>query len=85
MIKEYISFVRKYIELAQIKTSYLVMIIISAIFYKGFYVLIPLIASLIVKYLQSSNSDIVYMYLTFYFISYLIYNIALYLNYKLYE
>lgn len=84
MIKEYIGFVRKYIELAQIKTSYLVMIIISAIFYKGFYVLIPLIASLIVKYLQSSNSDIVYMYLTFYFISYLIYNIALYLNYKLY-
>ena len=84
MIKEYVGFIKKYIELAQIKKSYLIMIIISAVFYKGFYVLIPLIASLIIKYLQLGNSDMVYVYLTFYFISYLVYNVALYINYKLY-
>lgn len=83
-MKEYIGFIKNYINLVQIKTKYLVMIIISAIFYKGFYVLIPLIGSLIVKYLQAGNNDMVYVCLIFYLLSYLIYNIALYINYKLY-
>lgn len=83
-MREYIKFIKNYIDLVQIKTSYFIMIIISAIFYKGFYVLIPLIGSLIVKYLQARNSDMVQVYLVFYFLSYLIYNISLYINYKLY-
>lgn len=84
MIREYYNFIKNYINLAQIKISYFIMIIISAIIYKGFYVLIPLIGSLIVKYLQSGNNDLVYLCLIAYFLSYLIYNIALYINYKLY-
>lgn len=84
MVREYFDFIKKYIEVAQIKTINLVLMIISAVFYKGFYVLIPLIASLIIKYLQVGNSDMVYIYLIFYFFSYLFYNIALYINYKLY-
>ena len=84
MLKEYIDFIKKYMNLVQIKTSYFVLMILSAIFYKGFYVLVPLIGSLIVKYLQADNVDMVYLCLLFYFISYLIYNLALYLNYKVY-
>ena len=84
MIMEYIDFIKKYINLAQIKTSYLVYMIISAIVYKGFYVLIPLFGSLIVKYLQVNDSAMVYLFLILYLLAYAFYNLALYFNYKVY-
>lgn len=58
MIREYVSFIKNYLNLVQIKTKYMVIIVISALFYKGFYVLIPLIGSLIIKYLQNNDAEI---------------------------
>ena len=84
MIKEYLVFIKKYIEVAKLKTNYLIITIITACFYKGAYVLIPLLGSLIIKYLTSGNNTMVYWCLFYYFLAYLIYNIALYANYKIY-
>ena len=84
MIKEYIGFIKNYMNLAKIKMEYMVIIILSAIFYKGFYVLIPLIGSMIIKYLELGNNTMVYVCLISYFLSYVFYNVALYINYKIY-
>jgi len=84
MIREYVSFIKNYLNLVQIKTKYMVIIVISALFYKGFYVLIPLIGSLIIKYLQNNDAEITSICLFAYFFSYVFYNIALMINYKVY-
>ena len=84
MIKEYITFIKNYIDLAKIKTNYMIITIVSAILYKGCYVLIPLFGSLIIKYLQDGNPDMVYLFLALYFITYIFYNLFLYVNYKIY-
>lgn len=84
MVKEYIGFIKNYIHLAKIKTKYMIIIILSAIVYKGFYVLIPLIGSMIIKYLELGNNSMVYVCLLSYFLSYVFYNVSLYVNYKVY-
>ena len=52
MIKEYYNFIKDYLKLAELKIKYVVINILSAFFYKGFSILLPLIASLIIKYLR---------------------------------
>ncbi|MGN0973125.1 MAG: ABC transporter ATP-binding protein [Bacilli bacterium] len=84
MVREYIGFIKNYINLAKIKTKYMIIIIVSALIYKGFYVLVPLIGSLIIKYLELGNNNMVYVCLFAYFMSYLLYNASLYINYKVY-
>lgn len=84
MIKEYITFIKNYIDLAKIKTEYMVITILSAIMYKGCYVLIPLFGSLIIKNLQDGIENKVYLFLILYFLAYVFYNLFLYINYKIY-
>lgn len=84
MIREYISFIKNYIDLAKIKTDYMIITIVSAILYKGCYVLIPLFGSLIIKYLQAGMENMVYLFLILYFLAYVFYNLFLYINYKIY-
>lgn len=84
MIKEYYNFIKDYLELAELKTKYLVINILSAIFYKGFSILLPLITSLIIKYLTDLNSQMTYFCLVLYLIIYILYNVSLYINYRIY-
>ena len=84
MIKEYYNFIKDYLKLAELKTKYIVINILSAFFYKGFSILMPLIASFIIKYLTEGNTQMSYFYLITFFITYVLYNIALYVNYKIY-
>ena len=84
MIKEYITFIKNYIDLAKIKTEYMVITILSAIMYKGCYVLIPLFGSLIIKNLQDGIENKVFLFLILYFLAYVFYNLFLYINYKIY-
>lgn len=84
MIKEYYNFIKDYLKLAELKTKYIVINILSAFFYKGFSILMPLIASFIIKYLTDGNTQMSYFYLITFFIIYVLYNIALYVNYKIY-
>lgn len=84
MVREYISFIKNYIDLAKIKTNYMIITIVSAVLYKGCYVLIPLFGSLIVKYLQDGTENMVYLFLLLYFLAYVFYNLFLYINYKIY-
>ena len=56
VVKEYFNFIKDYLNLAELKTKYLITNILSAFLYKGFSLLLPLIASLIIKYLTENNS-----------------------------
>ena len=81
---EYYNFIKDYLKLAELKIKYVVINILSAFFYKGFSILLPLIASLIIKYLTDNNSIMTYYCLGAFLITYVLYNIALYINYKIY-
>ncbi len=84
MIKEYYNFIVDYLKLAELKTKYVIINILSAFFYKSFSILLPLIASLIIKYLTDTNTEMTYYCLGAFLVTYILYNIALYINYKIY-
>ncbi len=84
MIKEYYYFIKEYLKLAELKARYIIINVLSAFFYKGFSILLPFTASLIIKYLTVGNEKITYICLALFFIVYLLYNISLYINYKVY-
>lgn len=84
MIKEYYGFIRDYLKLAELKIKYLVINLVSAFFYKGFSLLLPFVASLIIKYLTQGNAEMSYLALGGYLVVYILYNIALYINYRIY-
>ncbi len=84
MFKEYKKFIKEYLELAEIKTIYLVVNIFSAFFYKGFSILLPLMASMIVKFLAIHDAEKTYLFLALFLGVYLLYSLALYINYKVY-
>lgn len=84
MIGEYIYFIKEYLKLAEIKTRYILINILSAFFYKGFEICLPLAASGIIKYLTLGNDKMTYFYLGVLIVIYLLYNLSLYINYKIY-
>ena len=84
MIKEYYNFIRDYLKLAEFKMVYIIINILSAFFYKGFSILLPLIASIIIKNLTLGNADKSYLFLLLFLVIYILYNIALYINYKIF-
>lgn len=84
MIKEYYNFIKDYLNLAELKAKYVIINILSAFFYKGFSLLLPFIAALIIKYLADKNALMSYYCLIAFSITYILYNIALYVNYKVY-
>lgn len=84
MIKEYYNFIKDYLKLAELKTKYVVINILSAFFYKGFSILLPLVASLIIKYLTQGDAKMSYISLGLFLLVYILYNISLYINYKIY-
>ncbi len=84
MIKEYYRFIKEYLVLADLKVKYVVINIVSAFFYKGFSILMPLIGALIIKYLTKGDASMSYYCLIAFLITYILYNVALYVNYKIY-
>lgn len=84
MIKEYYQFIKDYLNLAELKIKYVAINILSAFFYKGFSILLPLIGSLIIKYLTNGDAKMSYICLGAFLLTYILYNIALYINYKIY-
>ncbi len=84
MIKEYYNFIKDYLKLVEIKAKYMVIMILSAFFYKGFCILLPLAASLIIKYLTIGNAKMSYLSLGLFLVIYILYNISLFINYKIY-
>ena len=84
MFREYYKFIKEYLKLAELKPKYIVINVLSAFFYKGFSLLLPLIASLIIKYLTLNDAKMTYSFLIIFLIVYILYNLALYVNYKIY-
>ena len=66
MIKEYYNFIKEYLKLAELKPLYLSINVLTAFLYKGLSILLPIIASLIIKYLTIADaSKTYYVYLLF--------------------
>jgi len=84
MFKEYSKFIREYFSLARVKTSLLVWTIVSAVFYRGFMLLLPIFASWIVRYLMDDDQKMAYASLGALAVTYLLYNLSLFANYKIY-
>lgn len=84
MVKEYYNFIKDYLQLAEIKTMYLFINFLSAFFYKVFEILLPLMASEIIKYLTLGNDKMTYIFLGIFSIDYLLYYLSLYINYRIY-
>ncbi|MBD9105149.1 ABC transporter ATP-binding protein [bacterium] len=84
MLREYYHFIKEYFLLVELKIKYVVIVIVSALFDKGFSLLIPFFGSLIISSLTSKNEIMSYFYLFSLFITYILYDISLYINYKVY-
>lgn len=84
MVKEYYHFIKDYLVLAEIKTKYIVINFLSAFFYKGFSLLLPFVASLIVRHLTLKDANMTYLYLGVFIVVYILYYGALFINYKVY-
>ena len=84
MLREYYNFIKDYLKLAELKTKYVVVNTLSAFFYKGFSILLPLTASFIIKYLTLNDAKMTYIYLGLFVLVYILYNISLYINFKIY-
>lgn len=84
MLREYYGFIKDYLELAELKMKYFMINLLSAFFYKGFSLLLPVMGSLIIKYLTQGNAKLTYLALGGFLLVYILYNIALYINYRIY-
>lgn len=84
MLREYYGFIKDYLELAELKIKYFMINLLSAFFYKGFSLLLPVMGSLIIKYLTKGNAELTYLALGGFLLVYILYNIALYINYRIY-
>lgn len=84
MLREYYNFIKEYLKLAELKAKYVIINVLSAFFYKGFSILLPIVGSLIVKYLTNGDSEMTYTCLFAFFAIYTLYSIALYINYRIY-
>lgn len=84
MLREYYNFIKEYLKLAELKAKYVIINVLSAFFYKGFSILLPIVGSLIIKYLTNGDSQMTYTCLFVFFTIYTLYSIALYINYRIY-
>ena len=84
MIKVYYHFIRDYFKLAQMNKKYFVMMLITAFLYKGANLLIPLGASLIIKYITLKDYPMTYLSLGFLALSYFLYRLFYFINHKYY-
>ena len=73
MIREYYNFIKDYLKLAELKLKYILVNVLSAFFYKGFSILLPLVASLIIKYLTLNDAIMTYNCLGIFLIIYILY------------
>lgn len=84
MVKEYYRFIKGYFKLAQFNKKYFVMMLITAFLYKGANLLIPLGASLIIKYITLKDYSMAYWSLGFLALSYFLYRLFFFINHKYY-
>ncbi len=84
MIKEYYNFIKSYLKIAQTKISYFILMIITALGYKGFLILNTLFASWIIKYATINDLKMTYISLGILTLSYCFYKLFYYINIKLY-
>ncbi len=84
MFKEYVVFIKNYFKYTCTSTKSLIYMVISASFYKGFSLLLPICASLIIKYITSSDFTLAYLFVFGYALLYLFYKVAEWINYEVY-
>ena len=84
MLREYYRFIKEYYKLAHLKKRYVFGMIITSIIYNVLSVVLPMCASLIIKYLTEKNMQMSYISLGIFVGLYLISQIANFINYKIF-
>lgn len=84
MIKEYTKFIRDYLTLTQMKIKYLVWVMLTAVMYKGFSLLMPLFATRIIMYVTIQDWNMSYISLGIFALIYILHILSLLANYKIY-
>lgn len=84
MFKEYFMFIKNYFKYTCTNTKSLIYMVVSASFYKGFYLLLPVCASFIIKYITSKDFTLAYLFVFGYAITYMLYKLAEWVNYEVY-
>ncbi len=84
MIKEYFHFIKDYLKLAKPRKDYFALMFLFTFLYKMFLLLIPFVASLIIKYATIGDFDKVYLCLFMLVFTYFFYHLFLFLNHKVY-
>lgn len=83
-MKDYLTFIKNYFKYTCSSTKYLIYMVLSASFYKGFSLLLPIVASLIIKYLTTGDYTTVYFFIFIYAFVYLLYTVFEWVNYEVY-
>ena len=84
MIREYYKFIKEYYKLAKLKKFHVFMIYLTSIIYNGLSIVLPMCASLIIKYLTEKDMEKSYMALGALIGVYLVYKLAQFINFKFY-
>lgn len=84
MFKEYFKFIKNYFKYTCTSKKSLIYMVLSASFYKGFSLLLPVCAALIIKYITSGEYTLAYLFVFFYAVVYLFYKVTEWINYEVY-
>ena len=84
MLREYFLFIQNYFKSTYTNKKHLIYMVLSAFFYKGFYLLLPICASLIIKYIATGDFTLAYFSVFGYALLYLFYKVAEWVNYEIY-
>ena len=83
-MKDYVVFIKNYFKYTCSSTKNLIYMVLSASFYKGFSLLLPIVASLIIKYITMGEYTTVYVLIFIYAFVYLLYTVFEWINYEVY-
>ncbi len=83
-MKDYILYIKKYFKYTCSSTKNLFYMVLSTSFSKIFVLILPIIASLIIKYLSLGNFSLVYFLIFIYALVYMFYMFAEWVNYEVY-
>lgn len=85
MLKEFRQYLREYWKIAELNRWLFVLNIFTALFYKTFAIIMPFVASLIIKYLTEQNAEMSYHYVFVFFLVYVGYRLAIYIDKRAYS
>ena len=85
MLKEFNQYLKEYWRIAELSRPLFVLNIFTALFYKGFAIVRPFVAALIIQALTEQNAEKAYYYVFLFFLVYVGYRVAIYIDKRAYS